>query len=137
MAGFRAIRADNGTYFYSSPTFTDETEAEVMEAFDRATIACYDESAPQVEGLYTQMVINPRNVSREEQAAECLIHLGLVAEDYTAENALADEAASMGDRYNGPPWDPNKVTGLGKDDPDVAGCYVHPWDYLYFSTPTP
>ncbi|MCY9785797.1 hypothetical protein KIK06_18065 [Nocardiopsis sp. EMB25] len=102
----------NGLYT-SEPVTWPEGEEEFNEYMDRSE-ECAIGTVAAIEAAYNMQLNNPEGREPSELIVDCLIDLGAVSADYTAEQFDEDFEASSESGFEDAPFD------VG--DPDVADC---------------
>jgi hypothetical protein len=124
--GFEAVKDEFGVYGYNGPQTTEDQNAAYDTAFNEADDRCGLGTKRLIEPLYSEMIMNPKRQTPEEQVLGCLKRHDLVEDSYTLENYNADFPAS-GDAAAPNDFDPSKATDLDVESDAVQKCTITPW----------
>lgn len=125
--GFEAVKDEFGVYGYNGPQTTEEGSAAFDAAFTEADKRCGAGTKVLIEPLYSDMIVNPKRLSAEEQTLDCLKRHKVVDDSYTMENYRADFAVADSEGSNPKDSDPGKATGLDINSDGAQKCSITPW----------
>jgi hypothetical protein len=125
--GYQAVKTQFGTYQYQGPRIHESQNEAWEAAYAAAHDACRTGTTAQIEPIYTEMILNPKRMTPEEQMLDCLKRHGVVDETYTMDNFRADQVANFGEGSVLGDYDPNQATGLDLETEEATRCLVMPW----------